>query len=50
MNDNKNLNNADEAMQEEINLEDLDKVSGGTLKDTHKRETNPASSSSKERV
>lgn len=50
MNDNKNLNNTDETMLEEISLEDLDKVSGGTIKDTYNRETNPASPSSKERV
>ncbi len=52
MADNKKENEKkiEENVQEELDIEDLQKVSGGSLKDTHTRRTSKASSSSKSRA
>ena len=52
MKDNKkeNENNFEENIQEELDIEDLENVSGGSLKDAHTRKTSSASSSSKSRI
>ncbi len=52
MEDNKkeNENKFEENVQEELDMEDLENVSGGSLRDTHTRRTSSASSSSKSRV
>lgn len=48
MADNKNIKN--EETKKEINLEELENVTGGGLGNTHKRSTTGASASSKSRV
>lgn len=52
MEDNKkeNENNVEETVKEELDVEDLENVSGGSLRDAHTRRTSSASSSSKSRI
>ncbi|MDO4299788.1 MAG: hypothetical protein Q4D26_00120 [Clostridia bacterium] len=49
MEENKNLN-AVKNEEQELDLDTLEKVTGGSLRDAHVRNTSSASSSSKDRI